>query len=73
MNVGLGAGGYGYRFKQLRTGQAVGSRPGSGFAAIDVLVGRRLTGPVHVKGGFTFGFARGLHAFQPLLLIALKH
>ena len=47
-------------------------RTGSGFIALDLLVGRRLFGPLHVKGGFTYGLAGDLHPFQPVLVFALS-
>ncbi len=47
-------------------------RSGSGFIAFDLLVGRRVFGPVHVKGGFTYGLAGDLHPFQPVIVIAFK-
>jgi hypothetical protein len=71
VNIGVGVGGHGYRDKGIFTGvRRGGSRSGSGFIAFDLLVGRRLVGPVHVKGGFTYGLAGDLHPFHPLLVVA---
>ena len=72
VNVGVGAGGHGFRFKQIRMGKVVGSRSGSAFIAFDMLVGRRVAGPLHVKGGFTYGLAGDLHPFHPVVMFAWK-
>ena len=53
VNVALGLGGQGYRYHYMRAGQRVDSRSGSAIIPIDLLVGRQLTGRLHVKGGFT--------------------
>jgi hypothetical protein len=71
VNIGVGVGGHGYRYTEILTGirrgdedeeridpippQLIRMRSGSGFIAFDLLVGRRLAGPVHVKAGFTYG------------------
>ena len=86
VNIGVGVGGHGYRYEEILTGirrggfdderidpippQLIRMRSGSGFIAFDLLVGRRLAGPVHVKGGFTYGLAGDIHPFHPLLLVA---
>ena len=69
VNAGVGAGGHGYRV--LVNGERlVGSRRGSGFVALELMAGRRLRGPWHVKGGFTYGLAGDLHPFQPVVMLA---
>ena len=69
LNAAVGAGGHGYRV--LVNGERlVGSRRGSGFIALELMAGRRLRGPLHVKGGFTYGLAGDLHPFQPVVLLA---
>ena len=50
--------------------QLIRTRSGSGFIAIEFLAGRRLFGPLHMKGGFTYGLAGDLHPFQPLLVFS---
>jgi hypothetical protein len=70
VNVALGGGSHAYRFHHAGTSQPTGDRSGSGFVAIDLLVGRRLHGSLHVKGGFTYGLGWDLHPFQPVLLFA---
>jgi hypothetical protein len=72
VNAGIGAGGHGYRFKSIQTGERTRSRNGSGFVALDLLVGHHLAGPVHIKGGFTFGLSGDLFPFQPVVLFAFK-
>jgi hypothetical protein len=64
VNFGLGVGSSGWRRMRLRSGV--------GFIAIDLLVGRHLAGPFHVKGGFTYGLTGDSHPFQPVVLIAWK-
>ena len=64
VNLGLGVGGSGWRDAR--------GRSGVGFAAIDLLVGRHLTGPWHVKAGFTSGLMDDSHPFQPVVLLAWK-
>jgi len=88
VNIGVGVGGHGYRYKEILTGirrgsaegederidpvrpQLLTSRSGSGFIALDLLIGRRLFGPLHVKGGFTYGLSGDLHPFQPVVIFA---
>ena len=72
VNLGLGAGGYGYRYHRIRDGRPIGDRSGSGFVAIDLLFGRRVTGPLHLKGGFTYALAGDAHGLQPVVLLAWK-
>lgn len=50
----------------------MGRRSGAGFTAIDLLAGRHLAGPFHVKGGFTWGLMDDSHPFQPVVLLAWK-
>ena len=64
VNLGLGIGSSGWR-------NAYG-RSGVGFLAIDLLVGRHLAGPFHVKAGFTSGLMDDSHPFQPLVLLAWR-
>jgi hypothetical protein len=86
VNLGVGVGGHGFRFQYIRTGvmRADGRidpirpefhnrRSGSGFMAIDLLVGRHLIGPLHVKGGFTSGLSVDLFPFQPMVIVAFRH
>jgi hypothetical protein len=47
-------------------------RSGAGFIALDLMTGRQLRGPLHLKGGFTYGVAGDLHPFQPLVMLAWK-
>jgi hypothetical protein len=70
VNVGVGAGAHGYQQEDIITGATRGSRSGSGLIALDLLVGRRVAGPLHVKGGFTYGWAGDQHPFQPVLIFA---
>ena len=85
VNLGVGVGGHGFRFQYIRTGarrsdgrvdpippEFNNRRSGSGFMAIDLLVGRRLIGPLHVKGGFISGLAGDLLPFQPAVVFAFK-
>ena len=72
VNAGVGGGRHSYRFKNTETGQRASSRTGSGFLALDLLVGRHVAGPLHVKGGFTFGLGRDLFPFQPVVMLAFK-
>ena len=88
VNVGVGIGGHGYRYTEILTGirrgpvdddridpippQLIRTRSGSAFIAFDLLVGRRLFGTVHVKGGFTYALSGDLHPVQPLLVFAWK-
>ena len=73
VNFGFGAGGHGYRYKRIQQGiERYGSRSGSGFVAFELLAGRRLRGPLHLKGGFTHGLAGDLHPFQPVVMLVLK-
>jgi hypothetical protein len=60
VHVGLGAGRHEYRHQ------------GHGFAAIDLLVGRHVRGPLHVKAGFTFGLGWNFHPAQPVVVLAWK-
>ena len=70
--LALGLGGQGYRYHYMRAGQRVDSRSGSAIIPIDLLVGRHLTGRLHVKGGFTYGLAGDAHPFQPVVMFAWK-
>ena len=70
VNVALGLGGQGYRYHYVRAGQRVDSRSGSAIIPIDLLIGRHLTGRLHVKGGFTYGLAGDAHPFQPVVIVA---
>ena len=72
VHVGLGAGRHEYRHRRPGTAQPIGERSGHGFAAIDLLVGRHVRGPLHVKGGFTFGLGWDFHPIQPLVVLAWK-
>lgn len=88
VNVGLGFGGHGYRYEEILTGirrgdaedgridpippRLVRRRSGSGFLALDFLLGRHLHGPLHVKGGFTYGIAGDVHPFQPMVMLVWK-
>jgi hypothetical protein len=88
VNAGVGFGGHGYRYEEILTGIRRGDaeggridptpprfvrlRSGTGFIALDLLIGRRLRGPLHVKGGFTYGLAGDLHPFQPLVMLVWK-
>jgi hypothetical protein len=47
-------------------------RSGSAIIPIDLLVGRQLTGRLHVKGGFMYGLAGDAHPFQPVVMFAWK-
>jgi hypothetical protein len=62
VNLGVGVGGSGWRRH--------GSRSGVGFIAIDLLIGRRISGAFHVKGGFTLGLMDDSHPVQPVMLVA---
>jgi hypothetical protein len=64
VNLGLGIGSSGWR--------VAGRRSGVGFLAIDLLAGRHLIGPFHVKGGFNWGVMDDSHPFQPVVLLAWK-
>lgn len=47
-------------------------RSSSGFIAFELFVGRHLFGPLHLKGGFTYGLAGDLHPFQQVVIFAFK-
>ena len=70
VNLALGLGGQGYRYHYMRAGQRVDSRSGSAIIPIDLLIGRHLTGRLHVKGGFMYGLAGDAHPFQPVVIFA---
>ena len=85
LNVGIGWGGHSYEYQELLTGIRRGDgridpitpvpipqRYGIGLIASEVLIGRRLVGPFHVKGGFTYGLAGDVQPFQPLVLVSVK-
>jgi hypothetical protein len=72
VNVGLGGGRHEYRYEVTETALPRSDRSGSGFLAMHLLVGRRLHGPLHVKGGFTYGLGWDLHPFQPVAVFAWK-
>jgi len=72
VNVGLGVGGQGYRYHYDRAGQLIRRRSGSAIIPIDLLIGRRITGRLYVKGGFTYGLAGDAHPFQPVVVFAWK-
>ena len=72
VNAGVGVGSSGWRSKSVRTGERTTSRSGVGFLALDVMVGRRIAGPVHLKGGFTYGLMDDSHPFQPVVMVALR-
>ena len=82
---GRGLGRHTYEYQQILTGirrndDRIDPIPpmlrrddyGIEFIATEVLVGRRLFGPLHVKGGFTWGLTGDVHPFQPLILLAWK-
>ena len=84
-NLGVGWGGHSYEYQETLTGIRRGDgtidpitptpipqRYGTGFIASEVLVGRRLVGRLHVKGGFTYGLAGDVHPFQPLVVLTVK-
>ena len=54
------------------TPRLIRMRSGSGFIAFELFVGRRLVGPLYLKGGFTYGLAGDLHPFQPVVIFAFK-
>ena len=70
VNVALGLGGQGYRYHYDRAGQLIRRRSGSAIIPIDLLIGRHLTGRLHVKGGFMYGLAGDAHPFQPVVILA---
>lgn len=83
LNFGAGVGGLGFRNHWTVTGiprgggrieptppQLVTDRSGVGFIALDLLVGRRLAGSIHLKGGFTYSLSDDARPFQPLLVFA---
>lgn len=85
LNLGIGWGGHSYEHQEILTGirradgridpitpMLLSQRYGVGFIASEVLIGRRLVGPFHVKGGFTYGLAGDVHPFQPLVLFSVK-
>jgi hypothetical protein len=73
VHVGLGAGRHEYRHARSDgTAQPIGNRSGHGFAAIDLLLGRHVRGPLHVKGGFTLGLGWNFHPVQPVVMLAWK-
>ena len=72
VNAGVGVGSSGFRFKSDRAGQRTTRRSGVGFLALDLLVGRRIAGPIHLKGGFKYGLMDDSHPFQPVVMIALR-
>ena len=72
INAGVGVGSSGWRSKYVRAGERMTSRSGVGFLAFDLLVGRRIAGPVHLKGGFNYGLMDDSHPFQPVVMFALR-
>jgi hypothetical protein len=85
LNLGAGWGGHSYEYQETLTGirradgsidpitpRPIAQRYDIGFIAFEALIGRRLVGPLHVKGGFTYGLTGDIHPFQPLVLLSLK-
>ena len=70
VNAGVGVGSSGWRAKYTRAGVRTTNRSGVGFLALDLLVGRRIAGPVHLKGGFNWGLMDDSHPFQPVVMVA---
>ena len=72
VNLAVGVGGQGYRYHYDRAGQLIRMRSGSAIIPIDLLIGRRLIGRLHVKGGFMYGLAGDTSPFQPVVVFAWK-
>ena len=84
-NLGVGLGGHSYEDHDVLTGirradetidpitpELHRLRYATGFIASEMLIGIRLVGPVHLKGGFTYGLADDVHPFQPMMLLSIK-
>ncbi len=85
-NVGIGLGGHLSDDKDVLTGirRADGTidpitpevhrlRYSTGGIASELLIGVRLRGPFHLKGGFTHLLSGDVHPFQPVVVLAIKY
>lgn len=85
LSVGVGWFGHSYEYQEIVTGilradwsvepltpMLIKERSPTGSIASEFLIGRRLAGSVHIKGGFTYGLADDIHPFQPLVLFIVK-